>query len=126
MPAIPSRTAGVFVVALGLALAGCASSGTNSRPAGATANRIVRAELESVGQVDAFEAVNRLRPRWMSTRGGNRPVLYVDGTRRNDISDLQSMRAFDIEEIEYMSGSDASTRFGTGHGGGAIMVSTRR
>jgi len=126
MPAIPSRTAGVFVVTLGLALAGCASSGTSSRPAGATANRIVRAELESVGQVDAFEAVNRLRPRWMSSRGGSRPVLYVDGTRRNDISDLQSLRAFDIEEIEYMSGSDASTRFGTGHGGGAIMVSTRR
>jgi outer membrane receptor protein involved in Fe transport len=127
MRAQSSRPFVVFAVTLALGLAGCASGGgTGSRPAGSTANRIVRAELAGIDQIDALQAVNRLRPSWVSMRGGSEPVLYVDGVRRANFRDLSTMQTTDIEQIEYMSGSDASTRYGTGHGGGAIMVTTRR
>ena len=86
----------------------------------------MRAELEPLGQMSALQAVERLRPRWTQSRAGDSPVLYVDGARRSSVNDLQSIRLNDVEQMEYMSASDATTRYGTGHAGGAIMVTTRR
>lgn len=122
-----SRSAFIFALALAMGVSACASGGGgSSRPAGATADRIVKAELEPLGQVNALQAIQRLRPRWLQTRSGDAPVLYVDGARRGTVSDLTSMRLVDIEQMEYMSASDATTRYGTGHAGGAIMVTTTR
>ena len=131
MRARPHRHVAILAMGLALGLSGCASGGggggDTSRPAGATTNRIVAAELAEVGQIDALQAINRLRPRWTAVRGGaDSPVLYVDGSRRSSLSDLSSMRATDIQTMEFMSANDATTRFGTGHTGGAIMVTTRR
>ena len=130
MHAKSSRTAVFLAVALAFGVSACASSGgsSSSRPAGATQNRIVRAELVDLGPLDGFQAVQRLRPRWMQGRSGTAasPILYVDGARRSSLQDLQSIRAQDVEQMEFMSASDATTRFGTDHTGGAIMVQTRR
>lgn len=130
MRARPHRHVAILAMGLALGLSGCASSGGgggSARPAGATTNRIVAAELAEVGQIDALQAINRLRPRWTAVRGGSdAPVLYVDGSRRTSLSDLSTMRATDIQTMEFMSANDATTRFGTGHTGGAIMVTTRR
>lgn len=127
----PSTRPLILAMAVSMALVGCASSGggggSSSQYPGATANRIVRAEIEDLGQVNGLQALNRLRPRWTTARGSaDAPVLYVDGARRGGLQDLQSMRAADIDQMEYMSANDASTRFGTGHTGGAIMVTSRR
>jgi hypothetical protein len=118
----------VLVLAAAVGLAGCASSGGGARPEGSTSNRIVQEELMPLGaQLDAYQAIERLRPRWLQPRVGQpAPTLYVDGTRRGGLSDLRSMRLSIVERMEYMSASDATTRFGTGNRGGAIMVFTRR
>lgn len=126
-----SRKVVLLAFALALGATGCASGGGggSARPAGATSNRIVLEEIQALGQVSGLQAIERLRPRWLQSRagiGGDPPVLYVDGARRGSLGDLSSLRAADIEQMEYMSGSDATTRFGTGHGGGAIMVTSRR
>lgn len=130
MRAHSSKKLAVFAISLAIGLAGCASGGGNGdRPAGATADRIVKAELEPLGQIDAYRAIERLRPGWLRSRGGlsgDQPVLYVNGSRTGNLSDLTSMRTSDIEQIEHMSGSDATTRYGTGHGGGVILVTTVR
>ena len=71
-------------------MAGCASGGGGTaRPAGATTNRIVKAELDPLGTINAYMAIERLRPRWLQSRagaGGDPPVLYVDGSRRSSLS----------------------------------------
>ncbi len=119
----------VLALALAFGATACASGGGSSRPAGATTNRIVKEELTPLGTINALQAIERLRPRWLQSRagtGGELPVLYVDGARRSNVQDLNSLQAMDIEQMEYMSGSDATTRYGTGHSGGAILVTSIR
>lgn len=125
MRAHSSRMTVVFAMALALGVAGCASSGTSTRPEGATSNRIVEAELEPLGQISPLRAIERLRPRWLRSRTGNDPVLHVDGARRSSLRDLESYQLSEILQMEFMSASDATTRFGTGYDGGAILVTTR-
>lgn len=117
----------ILALALALGSAGCASSGggSSSRPPGATSNRIVLAELDALPQMNAYRAIERLRATWLRTRSGDPPQLYVDGARRGNVSNLTSMLTTEISQIEYMSASDASNRFGTGHTGGAILVTSR-
>ena len=46
--------------------------------------------------------------------------------RRSSLSEIESYQLSEIERMEYMSSSDATTRFGTGYAGGAILVYTVR
>ncbi len=130
MRANPSRPVLVLTLALALGLAGCASSGGggSSRVPGARPDRIVRAELAALeGSLDAYQAVSRLRPGWLRARGATAgPVLYIDGARQPGLEDLRNLRVADLEQLDYMSASDATTRFGTGHVGGAILTTSRR
>lgn len=125
-----SKRVVLLAFALALGTTACAAgAGGGNRPAGSSSTRIVEAEIVELGQVTALQAIERLRPRWLQMRAGmsgEPPVLYVDGGRRGNINDLASMPASDVQDMEYMGGSDATTRFGTGHAGGAIMVTTRR
>ena len=122
-----TRLSVVLAMALAFGATACASGGGSAdRPQGATQNRIVQAELADLGQLDALQAINRLRPRWTATRSGADPVLYVDGARRMNVQDLSAIRASEVEQMEYLSATDANSRYGTGHGGGAILVTMRR
>ena len=127
MRAMKSKRMILTAFALAFGLAGCASAGggggSGPRSSG---NRIVLADLEGHEQLDAYQAIQRLRPQWLRSRGSGSPVLYVDGTRRGGMDELRSIRVADIQQLEYMSSSDASVRFGTGHQAGAILVNTRR
>ena len=121
------RSVLLIAFALALGLSGCASSGGGGgRVAGASSTRIVRAELTPLGQLDALQAVQRLRPQWLQSRGTAQAVLHVDGAPRGDVNDLRFIPADQIEQIEYMSATDASTRFGTDYQGGVILVTNRR
>lgn len=124
-----SRNVVLVGFALALGLAGCASGGGGGgggRPAGATGNRIVQEELVALGQLDALQAVQRLRAQWLRSRGGDAAVLYVDGTRRGAADELRFIRADEVMRMEFLSPNDATTRFGTGHTGGAILVTMAR
>jgi len=120
----------VASLALALGLAGCASAGGGGAEDGAprgSANRIIFEELQPLQQLDGYQAVQRLRPIWLRARGGTMPQVLVDGNRQaGSLDALRSIRAADIQEMTYMSARDATTRFGTGFDGGAILITTRR
>jgi hypothetical protein len=114
-------------IALVLSTSGCASGGGGtSRPAGSSSDRIVEAELETLHQLSALEAVRRLRPRWLQTRTGAPPQVHVDGNPLGGAESLNALRVADIQEMRFLNAADATTRFGTNYISGVILVTTKR
>ena len=104
-----------------------ATSSRQGAQPGSSADRIAQAELLPLDQLSAYEGVQRLRPRWLQVRTRLEPMVHIDGAVRSDgLADLRSLRCTDVQEIRYMSPSDATTRFGTGYGNGLILVTTKR
>lgn len=102
----------------------------------ATRNRnlITTEEITSLHVSTAYEVVAMLRPQYLRTRGSasiNDPtpipaVVYLDGFKHGNTPDaLKTIDRVVIREIEYLDSREATTRFGTGHRGGAILVRTR-
>lgn len=54
------------------------------------------------------------------------PVLYVDDVKQPSIDELRNIRVAEISEIRYMTGNDATGRYGDGHQSGAILLKTNR
>lgn len=120
---------GAFALVTGLA--GCASGGGGGGGPRRDPNRITAEELVEYTTLTAVDVVRRLRPRWLQGRGAgtsgqNTPVLILDGARMGDAQNaLRSISVSDIEEMQYLSASDATMRFGTNFTGGAIVVTSR-
>ena len=125
-----SRAASGSILALVIAVSvGCASSGASgTRGAG---NVLTYEDLIETRESDLQLAIQRLRPRWLTPRGqtstGRSVMLFVDGTPRGDMTELQGMLVANTRDVTYLSASEAAFRFGTIAGsGGALAVRTRR
>ena len=115
-------------------LAGCATGeATATRSRGS--NVITAEEARETSAYDAYQVVQLLRPVWLRPRaapsltnpGASYARIYVDNVPlAGGIRDLRNVASGDIFEIRYITPVDATTRFGTGHSGGVIMVITRR
>lgn len=119
-------------LALVLATAGCVSSGAARSPKRdrylITSDEIARSNAST-----ALEAVERLRPAFLTTRGPTSiqnpspptPIIYLDGIRYGATPILATIPALGIATIEYLPPIEAGMRFGLGHDGGAILVATK-
>ena len=129
MRSLHAKSLFVATFALTIGLAGCASGGgggADGAPRGST-NRIIESELAPLQQLDCYQAIQRLRPNWLRQRGSQPPQIMVDGSRQSGGLDvLRAYRAADVQEMRYVSGTDATTRYGTGFDGGAILITTNR
>lgn len=130
----PTRLLGSAVLALTvLAVApGCASSGTSDD--GTSRDVLTRAQLEDIDHLNAYEAIRRYRSLWLrSSRGqdsfeaqGRRGLrVYVDGVFFGNAATLTDIDVSNVEEIRFLDKRRATTRFGTDHAEGAILVTTR-
>lgn len=54
------------------------------------------------------------------------PVIYIDEIKREGVNDLRALRPADIFEMRFLTGNQASGRYGAGHENGAILVKTVR
>ncbi|MBI4537990.1 MAG: hypothetical protein HY704_00600 [Gemmatimonadetes bacterium] len=125
------RTA--LAVAAFWALAACATSpraGENSR----NEDLIASDEIVGTTATDAYELVQRHRPRWLRGRGPASfrdptpalPVIYVDGVRVGGVETLRNIPVLDLEYLRHFGAAEATTRYGTGHIGGVIAIATRK
>jgi hypothetical protein len=82
---------------------------------------------------NALDVVRRLRPAWLHTRTSPRflgaqeptpPVVYVDNVRYGSVQSLAGLSVEVLGEMRYLDAPEATQRFGTGHTGGAILVTT--
>ena len=119
----------IGLVGLLVGASACAAS-TQSEGTRADRDVIVRADFEALSLNTAHDVVRQLRPMWLQLRsvGGTReePVVYVDNMQRGGLSALTELPASAVLEIRYLSATDATTRLGTGHRAGAILLTTRR
>ena len=108
-----------------LVVAACASSGRSGPRR--DPNLITLAELNEVSDRAAYDAIERLRPRWLTVRGRNSglPSVIWDG-RPYRLDILRNMPLEQVAELEYVSAIDATTLYGTGYPSGAILVTSRR
>jgi hypothetical protein len=109
-------------------LTGCAMAG--SPPSAGSRGEITRSDLDRNSINTAYEAVQRLRPQWLRLRGqqtlsgGGDLVVYLDNARMGGRESLQSISVGGVESIQFLDPSAATLRWGTGHGSGAIFIST--
>lgn len=113
--------------------AACASGGTSASTENAPRrdrNVITQEEIDASKMTDAYNVVRSLRPGWLlpKTVGSGRQSVqvYIEGNKAGGTTALQQYAVNQIREIRFLNGDDATTRFGTGNGAGAILVSLRR
>ena len=115
----------VAILVTGSACAGRSQPGS----AGAAAvdrNTITREELSQRSFYSVYDAVEVLRPNWLSLRGPSGAVqVYVDDNHLGGVEVLRTIRLPSVEVIRHMDGIQAAARYGLGHDQGAILVTTR-
>lgn len=114
----------------------CASGGATSGATTQNAPRrdrsvITQEEITETRANDAYGVVRAARPAWLLPKavGSGRQTVqvYVEGNKAGGgINALQQYNVTQIREMRFLSGEEATTRFGTGNGAGAILVFLKR
>jgi hypothetical protein len=126
-PALPC--AAFFLAAV--FLVGCAASDGTQRERH-NPNRITSVQvatfLETNSGATAHDIVWQMRPNWLTRRQVDTVVwLYEGGMRVGEASEeLGRVDLNHVQMLEYMSPTDATSRFGPGHEEGVIILTYRR
>lgn len=133
----------VLLIAAALTL-GCgggagtgASATTDTRRVRGPADVIPEAEIAAGSYQTALEAVQNLRPGMLIPRGVGSDatgvsaasipiVVYMDDVRLGELQSMVNIPAGRVKEIRFLNARDATTRYGTGHSSGVILVITKR
>jgi len=104
--------------------AACATATqTETQQASSSWSPITQGEIQEAIAGDAFDAVQRLRPRWLRPRmGESTPMVYMRNQRYGGIEWLRMIRCENVYEIRYVNARDATTRWGMGHSAAVIEV----
>jgi hypothetical protein len=113
---------------------GCAGGTGETGEQRASLDVLTGDELRETGAANLWDALRQRRAQWLRARAttslisprAEEPVVYVQGIRHGPLTSLQQMNLDRVRRVEFIDGRDATTRFGTGHGGGVIMVDLDR
>lgn len=110
-------------------------------------DKIEAEELRSMPSTNLYQLIKSKRGHWLNTRGlatmatvsgmgldgssvsqtaDPEIVVYVDNARYGTQESLRSLQTDDVDMLEYLNGTSATQRFGTGHVHGAIVVTRRK
>jgi len=141
--------ASALLVSLAIVMSACSGSANTAATAGEApapspakirrqANLISEEELSQNNARTALMAVQQLRPEWIRGRGassmgnasdrtvGPAPVLvYLNNQKLGGLQELEGFSVNQIKSLRFINASDATNRWGTGHGGGVIEITTK-
>ncbi len=126
-----------IAIVVAATMVACASSGAGSAGTRVrhSPNVITAEELATVDVANAYQAVQRLRPQFLTAsrgpteRGGAAGAtdggiqVYLDDTHAGDVRALTQIPVSGIKEIRFLTAIEATQRYGTGNSAGAIVVS---
>ena len=114
-----------------LSLGACVSASAPYRPPqGLGRDPLYAYEMRSTALLTAYDAVERLRPSYLRQRGpatllsvgDTRVQVFLNEVRIGGVDVLRTIPVSEVAWIRYLSPSEATIRFGTQAGGGAIIV----
>ena len=117
-----------IIAALAMTLGSC---GVHAAGTSAGAGNMLTAEqMLATGAESVYEAVERLRPEWLRSRGPVSltdsspavPSIFIGGSHVGDVEQLRSLRIDDVSHIRYYEPGEAGVRYGMGHPRGVIDV----
>jgi hypothetical protein len=118
-------------VLLAMLAVGCASAASRS---GQSANLLTREEVMAANVSNLYDAVQRLRPRWLNVRGARslsqlstEIVVYQDLTHLGGVDVLRQLSPEMISRLRYLDGATATASLpglGSRHVVGAIVIET--
>src|SRR2546422_3714468 len=105
---------------------------THGRTAARNPNLIAREEIEATTALDAYALIQESRPTWLHSRGtvsirdpgAGTVQVYLNRTQLGDVNRLREMQLSEIRELRFFGAAEAQLRYGPGHAGGVIEVST--
>lgn len=119
-----------------MGLASCTGLPESHREAVPDGHRVTREEILESGAENAWEAISRTT-RLSTSRDGrlrhrgegsivldDTPVIILDGARISDPGVLVSLPAWSLASILVLSGSQATTRYGTNAQSGVVVLTT--
>lgn len=120
----------VRLVALGMTLlaAACASGGGGGGggdQGGQDRYRLTAADLVPYATQNLYQAVQRARRFWLQGSGGRSPRLFVNGTEMGGPSNMAEYMPSQVQEITFITATDAMTQYGPDYAGGVINVILR-
>lgn len=124
------RRVGVLAVATSLAAAGLACGGRaiGTAPMGAqpfSGRELTAGDLRQLaGARNLLDGIARLRPSFLMPRRGPDavPAVYVNGVRVAAVAALREVGVDEVSVVRFLDPSEATIRYGTGHGGGVVEV----
>lgn len=113
--------------------ASCAASPNAANGGAASRYVVTEAELASLGDRSAYEALQQVRPTFLRSRDAQTTsnpsptavAVFVNGGRTEGVEALRTIRASTVKEMRFYEPQDANTKFGTGHNGGVIEVTLK-
>ena len=126
----------VFAAFVLAAAAGCGTGRSSTEPYPARNRTILFPdEISQYGTAgrSAYDLIRQLRPEFLRSRGATSlrdltpptAVVYLDGVKYGDLNSLKLISAEQLTKVQYLNGSEATTRYGTDHVGGAILITTK-
>jgi hypothetical protein len=115
------------------AAGGCVTGPPQSQSEPSGGVRLTRAELSNANTDNLYDAIAKLRPEWLSSRGPTSvsdatPTsvsVYMGGSMLGKADALRQLVLLDVSEVRYWDASRASARFGMGHPRGVIEIIRR-
>ena len=124
------RVLGILTTAV--LLIGCSSAATQSGPRG-DANRLTHDQLAATNSGTVYDAVEKLRPEWLTSRGPSSMTdptptvasVFMNGQLLGKVDFLREVRIIDVSEARYWPAGQAAAKFGMGHPRGVIELTRR-
>lgn len=110
---------------------GCATQGTMG---GAAAGTLTLEDMERSGAANLYDAIDRLRPRWLQVRSSrslglpHEVVVYRGPTFLGSVDVLRGYPVGSVTHVEYLDSAEAAatlTGYGSRHLEGAIILHWR-